>query len=78
MTTLLEILTVGEPQQLAALRSKSRRVQKVTPKLVALAHRMLETMRANNGVGLAAPQVGVLQRFFVTELPEDEEEGLPA
>ena len=78
MTTLLEILTVGDPQQLAALRSKSRRVQKVTPKLVALAHRMLETMRANNGVGLAAPQVGVLQRFFVTELPEDEEEGLPA
>ena len=78
MTTLLEILTVGEPQQLAALRSKSRRVQKVTPKLVALAHRMLETMRANNGVGLAAPQVGVLQRFFVTELPEDEEEDLPA
>ena len=78
MTILLEILTVGEPQQLAALRSKSRRVQKVTPKLVALAYRMLETMRANNGVGLAAPQVGVLQRFFVTELPEDEEEGLPA
>jgi peptide deformylase len=78
VTALLEILTVGEPQQLAALRSKSRRVQKVTPKLVALAHRMLETMRANNGVGLAAPQVGVLQRFFVTELPADEEEGLPA
>jgi peptide deformylase len=78
VTILLEILTVGEPQQLAALRSKSRRVQKVTPKLVALAYRMLETMRANNGVGLAAPQVGVLQRFFVTELPEDEEEGLPA
>ncbi len=78
MTTLLEILIVGEPQQLAVLRSKSRRVQKVTPKLVALAYRMLETMRANNGVGLAAPQVGVLQRFFVTELPEDEEEGLPA
>ena len=78
MTTLLEILTVGEPQQLAALRSKSRRVQKVTPKLVALAYLMLETMRANNGVGLAAPQVGVLQRFFVTELPEDEEEDLPA
>lgn len=78
MTTLLEILTVGEPQQLAALRSRSRRVQKVTPKLVALAYRMLETMRANNGVGLAAPQVGVLQRFFVTELPEDEEEDLPA
>jgi peptide deformylase len=78
VTELLEILTVDEAQQLAVLRSKSKRVQKVTPKLVALAHRMLETMRANNGVGLAAPQVGILQRFFVAELPEDEEEDLPA
>jgi peptide deformylase len=39
---------------------------------------MLETMRQANGVGLAAPQVGMLQRFFVAELPEDEEEGYPA
>ncbi|MFC2029242.1 peptide deformylase [Chloroflexota bacterium] len=78
MTALLEILTVEDAQQLAVLRSKSRRVQGVTPKLAAFAERMLETMRINNGVGLAAPQVGVLQRFFVAELPEDEEESLPA
>jgi peptide deformylase len=38
---------------------------------------MLETMRNANGVGLAAPQVGVLQRFFVAELPEDEENNQP-
>lgn len=38
---------------------------------------MLETMRQANGVGLAAPQVGVLQRLFVAELPEDEESGRP-
>jgi peptide deformylase len=38
---------------------------------------MLETMRNAKGVGLAAPQVGVLQRFFVVELPEDEENNLP-
>lgn len=69
----LEILTVNDPHQLEVLRSKSRKIQKVTPKLVALAERMLETMRNANGVGLAAPQVGVLQRFFVVELPEDEE-----
>ena len=74
----LDILTVNDPQQLKTLRSKSRRVQRVTPKLVAFAEQMLETMRNASGVGLAAPQVGVLQRFFVAELPEDEENDLPA
>ena len=77
MMSDLEILTVDDPQQLQVLRSKSRKVQKVTPKLAALAERMLETMREANGVGLAAPQVGVLQRFFVVELPEDEENNQP-
>ena len=73
----LEILTVDDPQQRAVLRTKSKRVQKVTPKLAALARRMLETMRNANGVGLAAPQVGLLLRLFVVELPEDEENDLP-
>jgi peptide deformylase len=76
--TDLEILTVDNAEQHAILRSKSRKVQAVTPKLAAFAQRMLETMRQANGVGLAAPQVGVLQRFFVVELPEDEDEGIPA
>ena len=70
-----EILTVDNPEQLQILRSKSRKVPQVTPKLAALAQQMLETMRESNGVGLAAPQVGVLLRFFVVELPEDEETG---
>lgn len=73
----LEILTVGNAQHLKVLRSKSRKIQKVTPKLTAFAQRMLETMREANGVGLAAPQVGVLQRLFVVELPEDEENDRP-
>lgn len=73
----LEILTVDDGQHLRVLRSKSRKVQKVTPKLAAFAEQMLETMRQANGVGLAAPQVGVLQRFFVVELPEDEEADQP-
>lgn len=76
--TELEILTVDNDQHLQVLRSKSKKVQRVTPKLVAFAERMLETMREANGVGLAAPQVGVIQRFFVVELPEDEENNQPA
>lgn len=73
----LEILTVDHPEQLKILRSKSKKVQRVTPQLVEFARQMLVTMREANGVGLAAPQVGVQQRFFVAELPEDEENNLP-
>lgn len=73
----MEIYTVDDPQQRALLRSRSRKVPKVTPRLVALAEQMLETMHNANGVGLAAPQVGIPQRFFVAELPEDEENHLP-
>jgi peptide deformylase len=39
-----------------------------TPSLHALVNDMLDTMRANNGAGLAAIQVGVLQRVVVFEL----------
>ncbi len=74
----LEILTVDNPEQLEILRSKSREVRRVTPKLAAFAQQMLETMREANGIGLAAPQVGVLHRFFVAELPADEENDRPA
>jgi peptide deformylase len=74
----LEILTVQNQEHLQILRTKSRKVQAVSPKMVAFAEQMLETMREANGVGLAAPQVGVLQRIFVVELPEDEENDEPA
>jgi peptide deformylase len=73
----LEILTVHNLEHRKILRSKSRKVQAVSPKMAAFAEKMLETMREANGVGLAAPQVGVLQRLFVVELPEDEENDQP-
>ena len=67
----LEIYVVDNLDQSRVLRTKSRKVQKVTRQLVDLAREMLETMHQAEGVGLAAPQVGVLQRLFVAELPED-------
>jgi peptide deformylase len=73
----VKIYTIDNPQQAEVLRSKSRKIQRVTPKLLALAEEMLETMHQANGVGLAAPQVGVPLRLFVVELPEDEEKGQP-
>ena len=56
------------------LREKAKRVKQFGPALKALADDMLETMHAAHGVGLAAPQVGVQQRFFVAELPKDEDD----
>jgi peptide deformylase len=69
----LEILTVDNPEELEILRSQSRSLPQITSAVVELAHQLLETMHAANGAGLAAPQIGVLQRFFVIEIPEDEE-----
>lgn len=40
------------------------------PPLLALAEDMLETMQAYEGVGLAAPQVGISQRMFVMREPD--------
>lgn len=77
LSSVLVIYTTENPQQREVLRSKARKVTKITPRLLAAVEEMLQTMRHANGVGLAAPQVGIRQRFFVVELPEDEEEGLP-
>ena len=47
------------------LRKKSRYVDKVDDRILQLLDDMLETMRENDGVGLAAPQVGVRERAIV-------------
>jgi peptide deformylase len=56
------------------LRQRARPVKLFGPALKALADDMLETLRAANGVGLAAPQIGLLQRLFVAELPPNPED----
>jgi peptide deformylase len=58
---LLKILTLGDP----ILRAKASPVTEFDDALAKLAADMHETMDAAPGVGLAAPQVGVLKRFFV-------------
>ncbi|MFZ7103120.1 MAG: peptide deformylase [Peptococcaceae bacterium] len=54
----------------ALLREKSKRVVKITPNIIKLVNNMLETMYDANGVGLAAPQVGVLKRIIVIDAGE--------
>lgn len=57
----------GDP----VLREPTARVESVTDELRALAADMVETMRAEQGVGLAAPQIGRSVALCVVELPED-------
>ena len=52
------------------LRKKSREVTEITPRILTLIDDMVETMRAANGCGLAAVQVGVLRRIVVIETAE--------
>ena len=59
----LKIRTEGDP----VLRNISRPVDEVTPRIKTLLDDMIDTMRAANGVGLAAPQVGILRRIVVVE-----------
>ena len=58
------IITDKDP----TLRQISRPVERVTPRIKQLLDDMLETMRAADGVGLAAPQVGVLRRVVVVDV----------
>jgi len=57
------------------LRKISKPVPKITDRVKILLDDMGETMYAADGVGLAAPQVGILKRVIVVD-PRDEETGL--
>jgi peptide deformylase len=63
----LKIVKVGDP----ILRKVCRPVETITPRILTLLDDMIETMRAADGVGLAAPQVGILRRVVVIETPDE-------
>ena len=60
----LKIVKVGDP----ILRKVCRPVECITPRIITLLDDMIETMHAADGVGLAAPQVGILRRVVVIEV----------
>jgi peptide deformylase len=71
---LLEILTYPDPR----LAKKALPVEKVDDELRKLIDDMTETMYSADGVGLAAPQVGVQKRVIVLDTnPRQDEEGKP-
>jgi peptide deformylase len=63
---LREICVLGED----ILRKKSRTVERIDDRIRQLAGDMAETMYKANGVGLAAPQVGILKRIIVVDVGE--------
>jgi peptide deformylase len=54
------------------LRQKAKRVPKIDASIHELIEDMIESMYAANGVGLAAPQIGVSLRVIVIGMPEEE------
>ena len=63
---ILNVLKDTDP----TLRKISREVTEITPRILTLLDDMKDTMRAANGCGLAAVQVGVLRRIVVIETEE--------
>ncbi len=63
---LRTIRMLGDP----VLNKACKEVREVTPKISTLISDMLETMYEANGVGLAAPQVGILKRVVTIDIGE--------
>ena len=58
----------------ARLKKKSVEVESITDALIKLADDMMETMYDAPGIGLAAPQIGVLERLIVMDCAKKEGE----
>jgi peptide deformylase len=67
---VIPIRTLPDP----VLKQKARKVPGLDPSLRKLIANMLDTMYEANGVGLAAPQVGVSLRIVVISMPEEDSE----
>ena len=67
--TVLKVRIYGDP----VLRQRAAEVKSFDDSLRRLIADLRETMRAYQGVGLAATQVGVLQRVLVVDVPLDDE-----
>jgi len=64
---VLPIRKIGDP----VLRSKSNEVKNINEKTKQLIENMIDSMEAADGIGLAAPQIGILQRVIVVKVEDD-------
>ena len=63
--TIREVVYVPDMR----LRQKANTIKDFTPDIKQLVEDLLETMRCHEGVGLAGPQIGIMQRIFVAQIP---------
>lgn len=62
-----EVRIEGDP----LLRKKSRNIDEINDRILVLLDDMVDTMYEKDGIGLAAPQVGVLRRAVVIDMRDD-------
>ena len=62
-----EVRIEGDP----LLRKKSREIDEINDRILVLLEDMIDTMYEKDGIGLAAPQVGVLRRAVVIDMRDD-------
>lgn len=67
--SVVKVVQYGEE----VLRTPAKEVNKISKKITSLVNDLLDTMYAQNGVGLAAPQIGVSLRVFVIDTSEGDE-----
>ena len=71
--TLLSIIVAPDPR----LKLTCKPVKKVDKEIRTLMDDMLETMHVANGIGLAAPQIGIAKRVIVIDVAREEEAPRP-
>ena len=68
----MAILPICQFPRDPVLRQKAKRVSRIDKSIQRLIDDMVETIQQANGVGLAAPQVGIPLRVIVLQMPEEE------
>jgi len=71
--TLKSIIVAPDPR----LKTMCKPIKKVDAEIRTLMDDMLETMHAANGIGLAAPQIGVAKRIIVIDVAREKEDPAP-
>ena len=64
----MQILTLGNE----CLREKAAPIKEIGPEYIKIAEDLIETLHAGKGIGLAGPQVGLMERIFAIHIEGDE------
>jgi peptide deformylase len=64
----MEILTLGND----LLRRRAAKIQRIGPEYQKIAEDLIEGLKEGKGIGLAGPQVGLMERIFAIQIEGDE------